>query len=51
MHIDITASIALAIIGHAWITRVNGPPQVVNVVAWVFGLVITVVALFGAFAR
>lgn len=43
MHIETGAVLALAVIGHAWITRVQGPPAVVNAVAWVFALLITLV--------
>lgn len=41
MHIETTATLALAVIAHAWITRVQGPPVVVNAVAWVLSLLIT----------
>lgn len=43
MHIETTAVLALAVIGHAWISRVQGPPVVVNAVAWAFALLITLV--------
>lgn len=45
MHIESGVVLALAVIGHAWITRVQGPPQVVNAVAWLFALLITLVLL------
>ena len=45
MHIESTAVLALAIVGHAWIMRVQAPAVVVNAVAWAFALLITLVAL------
>jgi len=45
MHIESTAVLALAVIGHAWISRVQGPAVVVNAVAWAFALLVTLVLL------
>ena len=37
--------IALAIVGHAWVTRIQGPPQVVNAAGWVVSLLVLLVLL------
>lgn len=50
MHIEPSGAllIAVAIFAHAWVSRLQGPPAVVNVVAWV---VVTVTVLVFVFAR
>lgn len=48
MHIDtVGPAIALAIMAHAWISKLSGPPAVVNAVAWVMVILITLVVVFG----
>lgn len=36
-----SALIAAAILGHAWVHRISGPPQVVNAVGWVYAALVT----------
>lgn len=50
MHIE-TMAVALAIIGHAWVSRVEGPAKLRNAVAWVFALLVTLVLIIGLVAR
>lgn len=45
MHIETSAILALAVIAHAWITRIEGPPRVRNLVAWVMASLLTIVLL------
>ena len=45
MHLETSAILALAVIGHAWIMRVEGPALWRNVAAWVFALFVTIVLL------
>lgn len=45
MHIESTAVVALAIVGHAWITRLEAPAAVVQTLALVFALLITLALL------
>lgn len=42
MHMGDAVMIALGLIGHAWIGRIQGPPAVVNGVAWVCAVIATV---------
>jgi len=48
MHIETSAILGIAIVGHAWISRVQGPAVVINAVAWVFALLVTLVLLVTA---
>lgn len=32
-------------VAHAWIAKIQGPPPVVNGIAWVSGLLLTLVAI------
>jgi len=47
MHIESGVALALAVIAHAWIGRISGPPQVVNVVAWVMVILLMLAVVFG----
>jgi hypothetical protein len=51
MHIEPNAAIALAIVAHACIGRLQGPPPVVNGFAWVLAVLIAVVLLLGVLSR
>jgi hypothetical protein len=33
------------LVAHAWISKVQGPPQVVNAIAWAVGAILTVLVL------
>lgn len=47
MHIELETSlvIALAIYAHAWIGRLQGKPQLLNIIAWVVVIITMVVLL------
>lgn len=45
MTIEAGAVLALAVLAHAWITRVQGPPAIVNAVAWAMAVLLTLVLL------
>lgn len=45
MHIETSAMLALAVIGHAWIMRIDGPARWRNAAAWAFALLVTLVLL------
>lgn len=48
MHIETTGvSVAVAIVAHAWITSIEGPPRVRNLAAWVMAVLLTLVVVFG----
>lgn len=39
--------VALAIVCHAWIGRIQGPPQLVNAVAWIVAVLTLLVLAMG----
>jgi hypothetical protein len=45
MHIETGAVLALAVVGYAWIARIQAPAKIVNAVAWAFALIVTLVIL------
>ena len=45
MHIDTSILLALAVVGFAWIGRLQAPPRWINAAAWTFSLLITLVIL------
>ncbi len=48
MQIETTGiALALAVIAHAFIHRIQGPPVVLNVVAWVMTILLVIVVVFG----
>jgi hypothetical protein len=48
MHsVDQGIALALAVIAHAWIGRIQGPAPIVNVVAWVMVILLMLAVVFG----
>jgi hypothetical protein len=48
MHLDTTGTaLALAVIAHACIGKISGPPVIVNVFAWVMTIILVLVVVFG----
>jgi hypothetical protein len=46
-----TLIVALAIVCHAWIGRIQAPPAVINAVAWFVALVTLIAILLGELHR
>lgn len=49
MHLETASTaLALAVIAHACIGKISGPPPIVNIVFWVMSILLILVVVFGA---
>ena len=44
-HVTGSAVVALAIVAHAWQSRIQAPPQVLSIIGWIINLLVMVALL------